>query len=180
MKRSISGFTLIEVLITVVIVGVLAALTTPNLMGLLMRQKLNATQNNALSALREAQTRAKQQSQKVQVCFRSNSTNGSQFLIQTISSTSTTNCSGTTWQNLAEGSGGKINISSSNMTLRNSVSSIRFHSNGWLDSQEGTTPLRITFAPQGNTYPQRCVQVTTRLGAMRTDGDDNNSTNKCS
>ena len=52
------GFTLTEMIITVIVAGVLAAITAPSLVGLLNRNQVNEAQRQVESALREAQRQA--------------------------------------------------------------------------------------------------------------------------
>lgn len=52
------GFTLTEMLVTMIVAGVLAALTAPSLVGLLNRNQINEAQRQVESALREAQRQA--------------------------------------------------------------------------------------------------------------------------
>ena len=53
------GFTLIEVIVTVIIAGVLAAITAPSLVGLLNQNQVKEAQRQVESALKEAQRQAK-------------------------------------------------------------------------------------------------------------------------
>lgn len=52
------GFTLLEMLVTIIIAGVLAAITAPSLVGLLNRNQVKEAQRQVASALKEAQRQA--------------------------------------------------------------------------------------------------------------------------
>ncbi|KGF72945.1 hypothetical protein DO97_04465 [Neosynechococcus sphagnicola sy1] len=177
MKNSTSGYTLTEIMITLVVMGVLSALVTPSLFALLTRQQLNSAQANALNVIRQAQSTAKQSSQKVQACFRTSSTNGVEYQVQTVAQpeVAANNCMGA-WQTLVTGGTNiQVDATNSSMTLRNSYRSIRFQDDGWVDGSMG----RITFIPKTRTMPRRCVWVSTLIGTMRTAGDDGSSDANC-
>lgn len=57
-RKSNSGFTLVELLMTLIIVGVIAALTVPNFLGLLNRNRVNDAALQVEGALKEAQRQA--------------------------------------------------------------------------------------------------------------------------
>lgn len=53
-----SGFTLTEMIVTVIVAGVIAAITAPSLVGWLNRNQVNEAQRQVESALKEAQRQA--------------------------------------------------------------------------------------------------------------------------
>ncbi len=57
-KKRNSGFTLIEMLVTIIIVGVIAAISAPNLAGLLNRYRVNSALEEVEGAIKEAQKQA--------------------------------------------------------------------------------------------------------------------------
>lgn len=69
-----SGFTLIEVLVVVIIVGILGSIAAPGWLSFLERQRANSVKSDLLSALREVQENAKQQSTGRTVTFKTTAT----------------------------------------------------------------------------------------------------------
>jgi prepilin-type N-terminal cleavage/methylation domain-containing protein len=57
-RKSNSGFTLIEMLVVIIIIGVIAAIAAPNLLGLLNRNRVNEAMRQVEGALKEAQKQA--------------------------------------------------------------------------------------------------------------------------
>ena len=65
------GFTLLEILVVLAMVGILGAIASPSWLGFSSNQKLNSAQSRAFSALRLAQSNAKRDQLVWQVSFRS-------------------------------------------------------------------------------------------------------------
>ncbi|MDY6898901.1 MAG: type II secretion system protein [Cyanobacteriota bacterium] len=74
-SKNTSGFTLIEVLVVIVMVGILSAIAAPSWLGFVARQRLNKANDTVLAALREAQREAKKNKRDYSVSFRKNRSN---------------------------------------------------------------------------------------------------------
>lgn len=57
-RKSNSGFTLVELLMTLIIIGVISALTAPSFLGLMSRNRVNEAALKVEGALKEAQRQA--------------------------------------------------------------------------------------------------------------------------
>ena len=57
-RKSNSGFTLTEIIVTIIIIGVIAAIAAPNFLGLLNRNRVNEAARQIEGALTEAQRQA--------------------------------------------------------------------------------------------------------------------------
>ena len=69
LNHSNSGFTLLEVLVVIVMVGILSAIAAPSWLSFVARQRLNKANDSILAALREAQSKAKNSKFSYSVSF---------------------------------------------------------------------------------------------------------------
>ncbi|WP_275993901.1 type II secretion system protein [Argonema antarcticum] len=173
-KQSVAGFTLIEMLVVIALIGILAAIAGPSWQGWLTRQRITSAQAEALSAMREAQSNARREKRLWQACFKDDDTRVA-WAIFPVPSNATGglfNCGGVnagSWRSMVDEDSDKITIDAANTTLRASGAGtyqVQFREKGLINGSLG----KITFAsrrdPQSAT--KRCVFVSTLLGAMRT------------
>jgi prepilin-type N-terminal cleavage/methylation domain-containing protein len=156
-KFTNTGFTLIEILIVVVLIGILSAIAAPSWLGFVNIQRLNTAQGQIYRAMREAQSNAKRDKIIWQVSFQEINL-VPHLAIHRRDSTPTV----AHWQSL----GDQIRIDQSETTLydSNGIWRVQFNDRGNTNGQMG----KITLKTQHNSKLKRCVIISTLIGAMRT------------
>jgi prepilin-type N-terminal cleavage/methylation domain-containing protein len=181
MDRSDRGFTIIEVLIVMVMIGILSAIAAPGWLTFVSNQRLKSASNQALLAAREAQVKSKQQHRTWQVSFR-DSGGSLQYWVHPAEASSNP-----VWQGLLEGDSTEIQIDPATSTLSADCSiadyCIKFQDRGILDSgwlEDQPEPSsddmvgQITFQRRDavNDQQRRCLVVTSLLGSIQLNRDD--------
>jgi len=162
------GYTLVEMLVIIALIGIISAIATPSWLAFLNRIRLNSAQAQALSVMREAQVNSKREKRVWEASFRNS--NG---LVQWSTHPDSLPPVSWYWQNLLGEDADNIEIDVSKTTLRRrgGVYNVQFQYKGHVNGQLG----RITFITRGQSNstnaPKRCVWVSTLLGVLRTDGD---------
>lgn len=184
-KKRQGGFTLIEVLIVIIIIGVLSSIAAPGWIGFLNQQRVNRANDVVLRALQSTQSEARKTKFSYSFMIRMGS-NGVPELASFPDSDG--NATPTNWQSL----GADIGLSANQVWVGTNFSGtnvgsgaptavtttptgrIRFDHTGVLRSSAKslTSPLNITLGQFGSNPPStttmRCVQITTLLGSMET------------
>jgi prepilin-type N-terminal cleavage/methylation domain-containing protein len=155
-SQSVAGFTLLELLVVVAMVGVLSAIAAPSWLSFLNTQKMNAARNDLASILRTAQTEAQSRQQSKQVSF--SSTTFSVTVRNQFNSTGGINTTGGVVTTLGSGNAGN------NFTLTAPSTSIVFDHSGRTNA---STPFIIKITRNGSSTTQSCVIVTTLLGGLK-------------
>lgn len=190
-----AGFTILEVLVVIVIVGILSAIITPSWLGFVSVQQLNKANDNVFSALKEAQRQAKRTKRSYSVSFRKNKKNSSivEYLVyptkeidDNSKDVDTDKLQG--WKPLGEELGinpekflvatnlvDKNNAKGNKVTSLSGTKTISFDYKGTLPlPQDAEMPFKILLATPKKVKSdqpsdiKRCVIVETLVGGMRT------------
>lgn len=147
-RKQESGFTLTEVIVVTVIVGVIGALAVPSFFSLLNRNRVNQAVGEIEGALREAQKLAIRNSRSCTISIDTTNTRIS-------NNSANDNCLLTT-RNF-----------NPQFTLTSSRPTITFSSKGNI-SLDPQTPVIVMSFPNGGSNQQRCVVIENTLGLIRT------------
>ncbi|MCT7962770.1 prepilin-type N-terminal cleavage/methylation domain-containing protein [Laspinema sp. D1] len=157
--QTTQGFTLLEVLMVVFIIGILAALAGPSWINMANNSRLNKAIAPIEQSIREARRNALQQKGSWRASFKQE--NNVVLWAVTNSSANPPN----NWQEIEK----SVFIDTANTTLEqdgNNLFFIEFDEKGNVDQEELG---RITLAIQNTPNNKRCVKVRTILGAITTD-----------
>jgi prepilin-type N-terminal cleavage/methylation domain-containing protein len=183
-KKSNKGFTLVEMIVTVIIVGVIASIAAPNFLGLLYQSRVKDGLAQVEGAVKEAQKQAIRKGRICKIRFTSSGTGADErSVIQVhpdeIVGATTVSYAGCLLSN-------RELPDSISFSLLNSVTST-------LDSVDSSTPADLGFSTKGNPdfqgtmviqHPQvdtvnwKCIQIEGLLGSVLT-GDYNSGTDSC-
>ena len=160
-NRSNSGFTLIETITALLMIGILSAIAAPSWFALIKTQHLNIAQDQVYRAMREAQSQAKKEKLTYHASFRTQNN-----ILQWAVHPATIDPSNAKWNDLDASV--QLDVVESTLQLSNGVRRVRFDHIGGV-----TPPLgKITLSSKPGGTAKRCVIVSTILGAMRTAKDN--------
>lgn len=155
-----TGFTLVETLVVIVLVGILMSILAPGWLSLRSSNTLNTGQDAAFQAIRQTQIQAINSRQTWRVGFREVS---NQVEWATYAATSSPNA--TSWQPLLAG----VRIAPEETTLsqNDSIYFVEFNHKGYVTPPYG----RLSLASSLKERKRRCIFVSTLLGALRKASD---------
>lgn len=164
-RKNESGFTILELLIIVILLGVLAAIAAPGWLGFINRQRVRTVNDRVFQSLRLAQSEAKRTKQSVKITFNPGSaTDPPTVRFEPPLAT------GGSEQKLD--GGGEIKPGTIAL-VPTPLNSLTFDYQGNIIA--GTTPFYVTVSPAGGGGKQ-CAIVETLIGGMRT-GEGNDPAN---
>lgn len=151
------GFTLLEVLVVVFIIGILAAIGGPSWLAMVNNSRLKNAIAPVELAIRDARTKATNRKGTWQASFKEES-NAVWWAVYPDGGTPN-------WQKI-DVIGIQLDAANTNLGGATNPLSIQFNHKG--NVPETDELGRITLTLENNTTKKRCVKVVTLLGAMRT------------
>jgi prepilin-type N-terminal cleavage/methylation domain-containing protein len=151
-----SGFSLIEIITTMFMIGVLSAIVAPSWLAFIKTRHLNVAQDQVYRAMRLAQSQAKKEKLTYHASFREQNN-----IVQWAVHPSTIAPSNAKWNDL------DVSVqldAESTLELSNGVRRVPFDHIGTVKPPFG----RITLSSKSGGKAKRCVFISTILGAMRT------------
>ena len=170
-KASIAGFTLLEILVVLIIIGVLFAIAAPSWTALMNRQRINTIREQAVQVIREGQNQARTTRSRRFVIFDGDGvTTAARAAIVPLGNTPPDVTTINNWRTLGDG---EVKVGTMEFSLGVNKQ-ILFDDKGavdreWVGNSNATEGLLVVkVKPKGaSVATQRCAIVDTLLGAVR-------------
>lgn len=181
-RAVVSGFTLIEVLVAVILIGILFAIAAPNWVAFLNQQRVGSARNQVSQAIRTAQSEA-QRTKVNRALVLQNNNNQPRYAIVPAPNNTVNIAQINNWQTLGDGSiqPGTIRLWADQGTTPGDPPPLIFDTYGSVVTSalpSRAVPYTITIGATTSRNPRRCVAVVTILGATR-EGSDGTATDGC-
>ena len=168
-QTSTVGFTMFELMVVVVIIGILSAIAVPGWNAFINNQRTRTVNDGVFRALRSAQSDAKLKKKNITVTFKDDE-DPPVVIINNIAQT--LNANGEIKAGIVELATGKCAADDcSNDFTTDKNTNIIFNNQGVIEN-DNSLPFAVTIAIAEGKGAKRCVIVQTILGNMRTaEGD---------
>jgi prepilin-type N-terminal cleavage/methylation domain-containing protein len=157
-----AGFTLLENIIVLAIIGILCAITAPNWIGFVNRQRLNTAQHQVYRGMQETKSQAMLQKVTWQFSIREVTVNGKP-VVQWAVHPKSLSPANAIWHNLDS----HIRLYRPETTFykdkKNGIQRVQFNYIGNTNGQLG----QLTLVANNSDKVKRCVYVSTLIGTMR-------------
>ena len=168
------GYTILELLVIVIMLGVLSAIAAPGWLGFINRQRVRTVNDRVFQSLRTAQSEAKRTKRDITITFNNNTSTPP---VDPPTATINTNpAQNPPLQTVTFDGGGEIKPGTITLTVNRPPgattppNSLTFDYQGNLTTD--TTPFSVTVAASGGGAKQ-CTIMQTLIGGMRTaEGND--------
>lgn len=164
-----TGFTLLETLLVIIMVGVLSSIAAVSWLALIDRQRLTMTQDRALQVMREAQANAKRTQRVWEACIRETG-DRVQASVHARPWGSSQTCATDRWETIAPSPAIDLDTDNSTLYNKNGVYRIQFQPRGTVNGRLGR--IVFTIGNRGDEAPKRCIFVSTLLGALNRRADE--------
>jgi type II secretory pathway pseudopilin PulG len=169
-RKGDAGFTLLELLVIVILLGALTAIAAPGWLGFINRQRVRTVNDRVFQSLRTAQSEAKRKKIDVSIIFDTNDPLKVTFNPPVATGGTTQQLNG----------GGEIKAGQVQLAVIGgdttppspTQKSLTFKFDGGFDpNNKPDLPFKVSVAPSGsapNTSAKQCAIVETLIGGMRT------------